>query len=195
MAISQVVALKVNGDPYDTVPPNAKGSGAGGNGGSVAKASNTSLLDGVEVSHYDAGVFGSTVIDNSDSDKAVNAGTFAYNNQKPVAKRYSIKLNTLNNNVLQSGASQPTLVRSIHYMQICGEGCTDGVRTRRLTSAIRNNHFNLYSGQFDVGYPVVASDNFDQDDAARPTRSVPGALTYKSSSLVPVNDVYKGKTG
>lgn len=195
MAISQVVATKVNGSPYNTVPPNAKGSGAGGNGGAVAKASNTNLLDGVEVSRYDAGVFGSAVIDNNDADKALSAGTFAYNNKKPIAKRYSTTINGLSNAVLQSGAAEPTLVESIHYMKVCTMGCSDGVRTRQLTSAIRNNHFNLFTGQFDVGYPVVVADSFAQDNAARPTRAVPGGLTYKSSSSVPVNDVYKGKTG
>lgn len=195
MAISQVVAMKVDGTTYNTVPPNAKGSGAGGNGGSVAKASNTNLLDGVEVSRYDAGVFGSTVVDNNDTDKALSAGTFAYNNQKPVAKRYSTTVNGLSNSFLQSGAAVPSLVQSIHYIKVCTMGCSDGVRTRQLTSAIRNNHFNLFTGQFDMGYPVVVADSFAQDNAARPTRAVPGSLTYKSSNLVPVNDVYKGKTG
>ena len=195
MAISQIVAIKTNGSEYNTIPPNVKGSGAGGNGGSVAKASNTSLLDGVSVARYNSGVFGSTVINNNDADKAIDAGTFAYNNNKPVAKRYSVKLNTLNNSVLQSGASQPSLIQSIHYIKVCTMGCSDGVRTRRLTSAIRDNRFNLFTGEFEAGYPVVAADNFDQDNATRPTRTDPGSLTYKSSSVVPVNDSYKSKTG
>lgn len=195
MAISQIVAVKVNGDSYNTVPPNATGSGAGGNGGSVAKASNTSLLDGVSVAYYNSGVFGSTVVDNNDTDKAVVAGTFAYNNQNPVAKRLTTKLSGLDNTVLVSGANQPALVQSIHYMKACTMGCSDGVRTRRLTSAIRQNKWNEYTGEFETGYPVVAVDSFDLDDAARPSRIAPGGLTYKSSNIIPVNDNYKSKTG
>lgn len=195
MAISQVVAQKVNGDAYNTVPPNVKGSGAGGNGGAVAKASSTSLLDSVQVSYYSGGVFGSTVLDLNDTDKAITSGAFAYNNAKPVAKRYSTTINGTSNDVLRSGAAEPSLVQSVHYIKVCNPTCSDGVRTRKLTSAIRNNHFNLFTGQFDVGYPVVSVDTFSEDNASRPTRSVPGELTYKSSSLVPVNDNYKKKTG
>lgn len=195
MAISQVVALKVNGDLYDTVPPNAKGSGAGGNGGAVARASNSSLLDSVQVSYYSSGVFGSTVLDLNDTDKAVSSGTFAYNNQKPVAKRYSTTINGTSNTVLQSGASVPSLVQSIHYIKVCTMGCSDGVRTRKLTSAIRQNKFNEYTGEFDAGYPVVSADNFSTDDAAQPSRAVPGELTYKTGAPNPVNDFYKEKTG
>ena len=38
MAISQVCAMKVNGTLYNSVPPNAKASGAGGNGGAAGNA-------------------------------------------------------------------------------------------------------------------------------------------------------------
>lgn len=193
MAISQVVAQKVTGELYNSVPPNAKGSGAGGNGGAAAKITDSSVLDGVSVSRYDAGVFGSTVVNNGE--KALNSGTFAYNNQRPVAKRSTTTISGTSNSFLQSGAAVPSLVQSIHYMKVCGMGCADGVRTRQLTSAIRANKFNRYTGEFDVGYPVVSVDTFNQDNAARPTRAIPGSLTYKTGSSVPTNDVYKGKTG
>jgi hypothetical protein len=195
MAISQVVAVKTDGSPYNTVPPNVSGSGAGGNGGSVAKASNTNLLDGVSVSRYDAGVFGSSVVDTNDIEKVYGGGILAYNNPGPIAKKVTTELNGSANSVLLSGASQPDLIQSIHYIKACGMGCNDGVRTRRLTTAIREGHWNEYSGEFDVGYPVVAIDTFSQDDAARPTRDVPGELTYKTSSPEIVTDAYKKKTG
>lgn len=194
MAISQVVAIKVNGTEYSTVPPNAKGSGAGGNGGSAAKISDTSKLDGVAVSRYDAGVFGSAVVDTNDVDTAGGA-ILAYNNPGPIAKRLTTSLNDSPNSFLLSGAAVPSLVESIHYIKVCTMGCSDGVRTRRLTSAIRQGKFNRYTGTFEAGYPVVAADSFASDNAAQPTRGTPGELTYKSSSLVPVNDVYKSKTG
>ena len=187
MAISQVVAAKADGNLYNTVPPNVTGSGAGGNGGSVAKASNSSLLDGVETSYYNAGVFGSTVLDNNTSDKALSAGIFAYNNSNPISKRVTTTLSTTSNDVLLSGASQPELIQSIHKIET--------VRTRKLTTAIRENRYNEFTGQFEAGYPQVAVDSFNSDSAANPSRTNPGKLTYKTSSASPVNDSYKEKTG
>jgi hypothetical protein len=203
MAIEQVVAAKSNGDLYNTIPPNVNGSGAGGNGGSVAKASNTDLLDGVEISRYDAGVFGSAVIDNLDQDianKALSAGTFAYNNQRPVAKKTTSAISGVANDFLVSGAARPTLVQSIHKIQVLGEGYAEGVRTRKLTSAIRAGKWNQYTGEFEAGYPQQSTDIFSldptyKDVAANPTREVPGSLTYKTGAPEAVNDVYKEKTG
>lgn len=200
MAISQVVAARAdNGDLYNIIPPN-KSDLAGGNGGAVTKASDSSLLDGVQTSRYSSGVFGSTVLDGVNTNKALPGGVFRYDNEQPVAKRISTSLANVNNDVLQSGASQPQLTRSIHKIE--------SVRTRKLTKAIRNNKWNEYSGKFDVGYPEVENDTFYNirdlgividgspiDDAADPTRSVPGELTYKSNSPLPVNDDYTKKTG
>jgi len=200
MAILQVVAARAdNGDLYDTVPTN-KSTLVGGNGGSVAKASDSSLLDGVQTSRYSSGVFGSTVLDGDNTDKALPGGVFGYDNEQPVAKRISTSLANVNNDVLQSGASQPQLTKSIHKIE--------KINTRKLTTAIRNNKWNEYSGNFDVGYPEVSEDVFYKistngividndpiDDAANPTRLIPGELTYKSNSPDPVNDNYSKKTG
>jgi hypothetical protein len=109
-----------------------------------------------------------------------------------------IELTPIELNIILSGApiqNYQSYSEYEHYAKVCGMGCVDGVRTRKLTSAIRQNKFNIYTGEFDAGYPVVTVDTFAADDAAQPTRAVPGELTYKSSSLNPVNDVYKGKTG
>lgn len=200
MAISQVVANKVDGNPYNTVPPNVTGSGAGGNGGSVAKAGNTSLLDGVQVSYYASGVFGSTVLDNDDADKALTTGTFAYNNQSPIAKKVTNKISGVSNNFLVSGAAKPSLVRSIHKIQVLDEGYVEGVRTRKLTSAMRAGKWNMFTGEFDAGYPQNSVDILSlyptyKDVAANPTRLVPGRLTYKTSSPDIVNSSYEEKTG
>lgn len=199
MAISQVVALKVNGDAYNTVPPNAVGSGAGGNGGSVAKASNTDLLDGVQVSRYSAGVFGSTVLDNDDADKALSAGTFAYNNQKPVAKKVTTALSGVTNlnysMVLLSAAGIPNIIQSIHYQKVQTMGYNQGVRSRLLTSAIRAGKWNEYSGEFEIGYPAVQVDLWSEDQAALPSRTYPGRLHFKGSSPNPTYADYSKKTG
>lgn len=203
MSLTQVVAASVDGNLYSMVPPNIKGSGAGGNGGSVTKASSTSKLDNVSISRYNTTVFGSTVVNTSSVASA--GGTLAYNNQKPIAKRVTTQINGSNNNVLLSGAAQPSLIESIHQIKICGMGCYSGVRTTKLTSAIRSGNFNMYTGKFNPGYPQHSDDLFPGidagsgtptwDNAASPTRSVPGELTYKYGAPVAVNTTYKPKTG
>ena len=192
MAISQVLAVQASGGAaYNTVPPNAKGSGAGGNGGAVTRGGTVASgkLDNVAVSRYNAGVFGSTVLDNSWADEAVSAGTFAYNDPagKPIAKRYSATIGGVSNTVLRSGALVPENIRSIHKLET--------LRTQRITTAIRANKYNRYTGDWDAGFPANAVDSLNSDNAATPTRSAPGELTYKSGALVPVNDDYKAKNG
>ena len=191
MAISQVVAAKAsNGDDYDTVPPNVKGSGAGGNGGSVTRGGTveSGLLDNVSVTRYNTTVFGSTVLDNDWADEALSAGTFAYNNQSPVGKRVTDELSGVSNTVLRSGAAVPENVRSIHKLEV--------LRSRRYTTAIRAGKYNEYTGEWDAGFPVVAVDTLATDNAANPTRTNPGQLTYKGGALLPVTDNdYKKKTG
>ena len=194
MSLSQVVAATTSGALYNVVPPNAAGSNAGGNGGSVARASDSSLLDGISVSRYDAGVFGSTVIDNSDADKALSAGVFAYDNESPIAKRVTTELSTVSNDYLLSGAADPNQRQSIHKIQVLGMGYAEGVRTRKQTTAIRQGYWNEYTGQFDPGYPVVAIDVFGTDNAANPTRSVPGRLSFAGQSATTTTN-YSEKTG
>jgi hypothetical protein len=170
MPLLQVVATDVQGNEYDTVPTN-KSTNAKQNGGAAAKINDTSLLVGVAVSYEDLGVFGSTVIDNDNTSKALNAGEFAFDNNHPVAKKLTSSLSTVSNDILVSGASVPGLRRSIHSAQVCGEGCTDGTR---------DNEGNI----------VV----FANDVAANPSRSVPGKLTFKTGAKLPVTDAYSPKT-
>jgi hypothetical protein len=172
-------SLQVDGNPVTT-------SSTNNNGGSVLNGGSTTILDSVDLGYSDVGVFGSSVVDGSDADKALSAGTFSYNNQSPIAKRVTESLSGVSNTYLQSGASVPGNVRSIHSIQ--------SVRTRRLTTAIRAGEWNIYSGKFGTD-PVVAVDTFTNDDAASPTRSVPGELTYKTGAPTPVQDDYKKKTG
>jgi hypothetical protein len=131
-------------------------------------------------------VFGSVVLDNNSANKAVGDGVFANNNQKPVAKKVTTMLGGVPNSVLVSGAARPELVTSINKVQ--------SLRTRRFTTAIRENKYNRYTGQFDVGQPVVAVDNLATDNSANPTRTMPGQLVFKTGAKVPVTSDYKPKT-
>jgi hypothetical protein len=158
------------------------------NNGGTIKANGTvsGTFAASSLTQVDTGVFASTVVDNNDADKALSTGTFAFNNNSPVAKKLTGSLSGVNNDFLLSGASDPNNIQSIHKIE--------SVRTRRLTSAIRQNKWNEYSGEFDSGFPVVAVDNFGADDAANPTRSVPGELVYRTGSPNVVQDNYKKKT-
>lgn len=161
---------------------------------------NGSVVSGVVASQntvlQDVGVFGSTVVDNNSADKALSAGVFAYDNESPVAKKVTTSLAGVSNTVLRSGASDPSNIRSIHKLEV--------VRTRRQTSAIRAGKFNEFTGKFDAGFPVNEVDDFydiatntlsetSTDNAAAPTRQVPGELTYLVG-VTPVNADYPEKT-
>jgi len=157
------------------------------NGGAVIKAgTSATLVDNVALGYSNVGVFGSSVADGTNTDKALSAGTFSFNNQSPIAKRVTTTLSGVSNTYLQSGAAKPGIIRSIHKLEV--------VRTRRLTTAIRAGYWNIYSGSF-TAPPTVAVDSFASDDAASPSRSAPGELTYMTGSVVPVQDDYAEKTG
>jgi hypothetical protein len=182
-----MATAKINGANY-SLQPNMSGSGAKNSGGVTARAGNSSNLINVQVSRFNTTVFASTVLDNSWSDKAVSDGSFAYNNESPVAKRLTTILSGISNTVLRSGATQPGLIRSIHKLET--------LRSNRVTTGIRANKFNRYTGAWDNGFPVVAVDSLSTDTAATPTRAVPGQLTYKLGNPIPVtNNDYKAKTG
>jgi hypothetical protein len=163
------------------------------NGGSVVNGGSTTMLDSVDLGYSDVGVFGSSVVDGTDTDKALSAGTFSFSNQRPVAKKVSSSLSGVSNTVLRSGAGQPGLIRSIHKLEV--------LTTRRLTTAIRAGKWNIFKGAFlnnqnqTADNPTVATDSLASDNAATPTRDVPGELVYKTSAPVPVQDDYKAKTG
>jgi hypothetical protein len=153
-------------------------------GGSIVKAGavNPSLANAVSVSSPSVGVFGSTVVPdtvtaNDYATKSVSAKVFAKNNQQPQGMKLT--------DPLKSGALVPGLIRSIHKLEV--------LKTRRLTTAIRAGHWNIYTGQFTTP-PTVATDTLATDEAATPTRAVPGELVYKTGASVPVQDDYKSKT-
>jgi len=160
-------------------------SSTNNNGGSVLNGGSTAELQSIDLGYSNVGVFGSSVVDGADTDKALLAGTFSYSNQSPVAKRLTSKLSGVSNSYLKSGASVPGNVRSIHKLEV--------VRTRKLTTAIRAGYWNIYFGQWSTN-PDVVVDTLASDDAASPSRSMPGELVYKTGAPVPVQDDYKPKT-
>lgn len=183
-----MATAKSTGVAY-TVPPNTKSSGALNNHGSAARVGSTSsVLSNVVVSRDQTVVFGSTVIDDAYSNKAVSAGTFRYNDQRPVGMRVSSTLAGVSNTSLLSGASVPAQTRSINKRE--------SFRVVKTASGIRANKYNRYSNTWAEGYPQTGTETPGTDTAATPTRSSPGQLTYKLGQPVPVsNNDYKAKTG
>jgi len=154
-------------------------------GGAVVNGGSSTLVDNVSLGLTYVRT-GTGPVDGTTTDEALSAGTFAYNNQSPVAKRVTTSLSGVSNTVLRSGADQPQLIRSIHKLET--------LRTRRQATAIRAGYFNIYSGVFSPA-PTVNADTLATDYAATPTRSSPGQLAYMTGAKNPVQDDYAAKTG
>lgn len=127
---------------------------------------------------------GSVVIDDDHADKAVDAGSFAYNNQAPIARRLTKKLSGIDNAVLLKSADQPDLLDSIHKLE--------SIITNKTATAIRAGYLNIYSGKWSTP-PAVSTDSFGNDNAARVNRANPGHLTFKAGKLVANTVSYKAK--
>ena len=124
-----------------TVPPNVKGSGASNNHGAATRVgSTTTQFDNVSVSRAQTDVFGSTVVDGNDTDKAISAGSIAYNNSKPTAVRYSTTVAGQSNTFLRSGADVPGSMRSIHKRE--------SYKVSKLATAYRKGYWDPYMGKF-----------------------------------------------
>lgn len=161
--------------------------------------SSASLLSNRSLGRSDISVFGSTVISDAVidyADPALSSGVFAYNNARPVAVRLTTTLaGTVVNTFLRSAASDLSSRRSIHRQE--------KVRTTRTTTAIRAGYWNIYTGTWSTT-PTTAVDNFwdisndttsstSTDEAATPTRTTPGELTYKLGQPLPVSVDYPSK--
>ena len=168
------------------------------NGGLAINVGSSSVLSNKALGGDYQGVFGSTPVDNATvdyADKAINGGTFAHNHVSPIAKRVTKELGGVASTALQTSAGQPTLARSIHRQEV--------VTTTRTSTAIRAGNWNIYTGDW-ISDPTTATDAFwdiengttsatSTDQAASPTRSAPGELTYKLGQPVPVSVDYSSK--
>jgi hypothetical protein len=168
-------------------------------GTAINIGSSASLLNNRSLARPDIDVFGSTVVSDAVIDyanPALSSGIFAHNNTSPVAVRLTTTLaGSVNNSFLRSGASDLNSRRSIHRQE--------KVRTNRITTAIRAGYWNIYTGTWSTT-PTTAVDSFwdiandttsstSTDQAATPTRTVPGELTYKLGQPVPVSVDYPAK--
>ena len=130
------------------------------------------------------GIHGSTVVDKDVADdvrKANVATTLAANT--PYAGDYY---------GTSSNPSPPT--RSINK--------TTTTRTRKELTSFRAGNFNMFTGDF-TSPPAVALDTYNVavsgdtplDQAANPTRAIPGELTFRDGSPNPTSVDYEAKNG
>lgn len=171
------------------------------NNGGVGKNVGTStiLTDRALGTPDRGGVFASTPVDGATidyADKALSAGTFKSENQRGVIQRVTNELaGGVSNDFLTHSADDVSNARSIARQEV--------VTTTRTTTAIRAGNWNEYSGTWSTD-PTTATDAFwdigndttsatSTDEAATPTRSVPGELTYKLGQQTPVSVDYSAK--
>jgi hypothetical protein len=175
-----------SGSDYST-PPNLKGSGSVNNGGTSTRVTSNSLLRNVAVSKDRTGVFASTVIDGTDTDKAISAGVIAHNHVKPIAARVTTEIAGQSSTVLSTTADDPTQLRSINKRE--------SYKSAGTATAMRAGYFNLYTGKFSPA-PTPVSEAPGTDTAATVSRSAPGDLVFRTGAKLPVRTQdYKAKTG
>ncbi len=176
-----MATLQVNGDPVTATSTRNRG------GSGINTASSTVLSNSVELGYpAEIDAFGSVVVDGDDTDKAVDAGNFANNTQRPIAKRVTSELSGVDNDVLLSGAAQPQLVQSVNKLET--------MTSLLQTTAYRDGRWNIFTGQYDPGYPLTSDDDFGADTEARASRVAPGNLSYKGGNPLPVSESYPVKT-
>ena len=120
----------------------------------------------------------------ANGDKALTSGPLSSMTKgKYVMRRYCSELATVANTTLQSGAAQPGLIRSINaVVNARDSGFVSGV--------------TITAGDPQTVTFAVASGNttFATDEAATPTRAVPGEFVYKAGGLNPVQANYPART-
>jgi hypothetical protein len=151
----------------------------------------SNVVEGVTTPGPKVSVFASTVIPDSTTSvdyagKAVSAGTFAYDNTKPLSSLITTVIAGVSSNAIKTPGNDPGSIRSINKVE---SNASD-----LFTTALRANKYNRTTGEWDSGYPALTTISFSTDDAATPTASVPGELTYMRGSKTPYNDNYKAKT-
>jgi len=186
--------------PYTTTAKS--GQPVRNNGGVVPRGGNiqtnspiTSAPDNLTQGYRSAGVGGTSPFTQTTANmgaiKAVSANAFArtMTSGQYVMMRYGFIAGTASD--FLNGAGNAIHRRSINS------------KTNRRSYHITSFQLtkNGTAGAFVVNKNADSNDSFNNDDAATPTRAIPGELTYtdhgiaKSGALaVPLNDDYKAKT-
>lgn len=163
------------------------GSSTSNNHGTAKNiGSQSSVLENRSLGSVDVGVFGSTVVDGADTDKAISGGTIAHNHVKPLAARVTTELGGVDTDVLKTTANNPEQLRSINKRE--------SYKSSGYATAFRAGYFNLYTGTWTTN-PTPTTENPGTDNAASPTRNVPGTLRFKTGASVAAQKNYAPKNG
>ena len=122
--------------------------------------------------------------------KAISSGNYAKMTPgKYLIYRVTTEIAGIPNVILRSGTSQIGLQRPINKLE--------AIRTRQQRAA----GWNYVTGQL-LSTPSVTNDTFKSidgtgniDQAARPTRAIPGEFVYLTASKTPVQKDYPARTG
>ena len=182
MATAQVNGSTLTSTPYGTFSQARNNNGMIRANGAVL----SNVVDSTPTVDASVGVVGSVVVDGDAADKALSGGTFAYNNTKPISALVTSELAGLSNDAIKSPGNDGAVIRGINKFETNEDSL--------LTTAIRENKYNRVTGEWESGYPSGVTVSFSQDDAANPTASVPGELTYMTGAKTPFNDDYASKT-
>jgi hypothetical protein len=186
-----MATAQVNGSATTVSPYGAIVEASNNHGTMRANGTSTSnIVENVTTVRPVVDTFGSTVIEDSVTSKdyagkAVSAGTFAHNHVKPISALVTTELAGVDTNVMKSPGNDG-VKRSINKVE--------NNKSLLFTTALRANKYNRITGKWDSGYPSGQTISFSSDDAANPSLSVPGELTYRTGAKTPVNDEYASKT-
>lgn len=155
-------------------------------GASTGRGTSTanSKLDVIRTTRTQPTFGGSVVVDGAYTDEAISASVIAYNNSSPIGMRVSSTVSGQANTILRSGALVPSQTRSIHKRE--------SFKVSKTATALRANYFSRYTGLWTTP-PTSTTESPGADNAATPTRAVPGELVYKLGQPVPVMVDYSAK--
>lgn len=129
-------------------------------------------------------MMGNIVWNNADIDVALSSGIYnAQRAGKYVMKKVTTELAGLTKTTLRSGGADFGQRRPIHFIE--------SIRTTFLHSWTWTSNSEGHPTY--TGVKTTTLNNFGTDDAARPSRLVPGELVYKTGRPLPVQDDYKPK--
>lgn len=132
-------------------------------------------------------------IDGSQTDKALSAGTFAFNGGSGVIVKVTDRLSGVANSIMKTGANKPDQVVSINQKV---PGYYASYKTAKLD--ILSGTFTVAPSAvleaFTYNSGVVATNSGSTDEAANPSRTIPGEFVYALGSGI-VYGNYPAKNG
>lgn len=160
------------------------------NRGVAIQVGNSTAMTNVNLGVAAATQNGATVVEGSNGvSKILSAGRFAKTTPREyVIPQVTTTLAGVANTSLLSGASdfgdRHPIHKRLHF------------RVEKRATAIRAGYWNIYSGVWTTP-PATADDvaTIGVDNAANPTRLVPGELVYLDGSPSPILDDYQPNTG